>query len=183
MKHCTICNELKPLSDYYNDKRRSDGKRSRCKKCHIEMTNRWQKDNWDKLKVYHKKRNSEKKEHIRSTQREYERKQRANSVDWRIKKNLRCRLYYALKSNQKQGSAIDDLGCSIEKLKIHLESKFLNGMSWENYGEWHIDHIKPLSLFDLTNKKELKKACNYKNLQPLWAEDNIKKSNNYDGNL
>ena len=183
MKHCTACKELKPLSDYYNDNRRSDGKRSKCKSCHIKMTNKWQKDNWDKLKVYHKKRNQENKEYIRSVQREYEKNQRANNIEWRIKKNLRCRLYYALKSNQKKGSAISDLGCSVEFLKDYLSLKFENGMSWDNYGEWHIDHIKPLSIFDLTDKKQFKKACHYTNLQPLWAEDNIKKSNYYDGNL
>jgi len=183
MKHCTGCKELKPLSDYYGDKRRSDGKRSKCKSCHIKRTNKWQKDNWSKLKIYHKKRSEEKKEHIRSVQREYERRQRADNTEWRIKKNLRCRLYYALKSNQKKGSAVKDLGCSVDFLKEHLSSMFKEGMSWDNYGEWHIDHIKPLSLFDLTRKKELKKACHYTNLQPLWAEDNIKKSNNYDGDL
>lgn len=183
MKHCTCCKELKLLSDYYSDKRRTDGKKSKCKKCHIKMTNKWQKDNWDKLKIYHKERNQEKKEHIRSVQRKYERSQRANNTDWRIKKNLRCRLYYAIKSNQKRGSAVSDLGCSIEFLKVYLSSMFNKGMTWDNYGDWHIDHIKPLSLFDLTDIKQFKKACHHTNLQPLWAEDNIKKSNYYDGYL
>jgi hypothetical protein len=52
-------------------------------------------------------------------------------------------------------------------------------MSWDNYGKygWEIDHIKPLSLYDLTDDNQLKEVCNYKNLQPLWAEDNLKKSN------
>ena len=49
-------------------------------------------------------------------------------------------------------------------------------MSWDNYGEWHIDHIMPLSTFDLTNPDQLKEACKYTNLQPLWAEDNLHKS-------
>jgi len=65
---------------------------------------------------------------------------------------------------------------SIEGLKNILESKFQSGMNWENYGEWHIDHIRPLSSFDLTNPTELKLACHYSNLQPLWAYDNLSNS-------
>lgn len=79
----------------------------------------------------------------------------------------------------KSGSAIRDLGCSMEELKVYLESKFQPGMSWDNYSftGWHIDHIIPLSSFDLTDPEQFKQACHYTNLQPLWAEDNFKKSN------
>jgi len=82
-----------------------------------------------------------------------------------------------LKNNQKSGSAVVDLGCTIEELRIYLESKFQVGMTWDNYGEWHIDHIIPLSKFNLEDREEFLKACNYENLQPLWAEANLKKSN------
>lgn len=92
---------------------------------------------------------------------------------------LRRRLWKAIKYNQKSGSAIRDLGCSIKELKIYLESKFKAGMSWENYGEWHIDHVKPLSKFNLRNKEEFKKACSYMNLQPLWAKENLSKQDKY----
>jgi len=100
----------------------------------------------------------------------------------RIKNNLRTRVNHALNGAYKIGSAIDDLGCTVEELMNHLESQFLPGMTWENRGMhgWHVDHIKPLSSFDLTNEEEFKKACHYTNLQPLWAEDNLKKSNKYE---
>ena len=69
------------------------------------------------------------------------------------------------------------IGCSVESLRKHLESKFTDGMSWMNYGEWEIDHILPLTSFDLTNPEEYSKCVHYSNLQPLWAMDNLKKGN------
>jgi hypothetical protein len=77
------------------------------------------------------------------------------------------------------GSAVNDLGCSIDEFKIYIESKFTTDMSWDNYGKWHIDHIKPLSLFQLSDFEQLKIACHYTNLQPLWAKDNLIKGAKY----
>lgn len=90
---------------------------------------------------------------------------------------LRSRINHFVKSRTKTTTQL--LGCSHEELKFHLESKFQLGMTWENYGRtgWHIDHIRPLSSFILSNPEELEKACHYTNLQPLWAKDNILKSN------
>lgn len=69
------------------------------------------------------------------------------------------------------------IGCSKELLKEHLEDKFMKNMNFDNYGDWEIDHIKPISLCDINNIDEIKEYFNYKNLQPLWKIDNIKKSN------
>jgi hypothetical protein len=86
----------------------------------------------------------------------------------------------ALKGDYKSGSAVRDLGCSIEDLKIYLESKFLPGMSWDNWGKcngnWNVDHIKPLYTFDLTDREQFLIAAHYSNLQPLWFEDNMAKN-------
>lgn len=101
-----------------------------------------------------------------------------NDLNFKISNRLRHRVRAAiLRFNDgiKVSSAIKDLGCSIEELKFYLESKFQEGMSWDNYGSWHIDHIKPLSGFNLSDPEDFSKACHYTNLQPLWAKDNIRK--------
>ena len=93
--------------------------------------------------------------------------------------NLRSRAYSAIKGKSKSKHTIELLGCSVEELKIHLEKQFVKDMNWQNYGQWHIDHIKPCSSFDLTDPEQQKLCFHYSNLQPLWAKDNIKKSNKY----
>lgn len=103
-----------------------------------------------------------------------------NDLNFKLASNCRSRIIDALKrtNNKKNSKTVEILGCSIEYLRKHLESKFQEGMTWDNYGfyGWHMDHIIPLSKFDLTKEKELKKACHYTNIQPLWANDNFKKS-------
>jgi|SRR3989304_7237808 len=109
-------------------------------------------------------------------------KQRQNklkiNINYKLSQNLRCRIWLALKYNWKNGKTIDLLGCTIDELKIYLENQFKPGMSWDNYGlyGWHIDHIKPCAKFDLLDPKQQKDCFNYKNLQPLWAEENLRKS-------
>jgi hypothetical protein len=95
----------------------------------------------------------------------------------RLAATLRSRLGVALRGNQKAGSAVRDLGCTIPELRAHLESKFQSGMTWENWSRdgWHIDHRTPLSKFDLTDRVQFLQACHYTNLQPLWAKDNYSK--------
>ena len=75
------------------------------------------------------------------------------------------------------------LGCTIREAREHFEQKFEPGMSWQNHGEWHIDHIRPLASFDLTDPEERMKAGHYTNLQPLWAKDNLSKGCKYDEDL
>jgi len=73
------------------------------------------------------------------------------------------------------------LGCSITTLKVHLERGFKVGMSWENYGRrgWHVDHIRPLRSFNLTDPEQIQKAFHYQNLQPLWARENLQKGSKF----
>ena len=128
----------------------------------------------------------EHREEIAARRREYRHKHREEvaayfreryqtNIQYRLTCGLRTRLRRALKGNTKSGSAVRDLGCSIPELVTHLESQFQEGMTWDNYGEWQIDHIVPLSSFDLTNREQLLQACHYMNLQPLWAYENDSK--------
>lgn len=118
------------------------------------------------------------REEVRKYSRRWNREKYRSDTNFRLRSLLRHRLWTALSETVKTGSAIRDLGCSVDELKAHIEDQFQPGMTWDNWtiDGWHIDHIKPLSSFDLADRKQLKEACHYSNLQPLWAEDNLRKS-------
>jgi hypothetical protein len=101
------------------------------------------------------------------------------SVDYmyNMTRRVRKRLHRFLTSNNitKKNKTFELVGCSPEFLKEHLEKQFKDKMTWENRNLWHIDHIIPLS--SAKTEEELYKLCHYTNLQPLWAEENLKKSN------
>jgi|TARA_E500000318_G_scaffold94438_1_gene93786 hypothetical protein len=95
--------------------------------------------------------------------------------------NQRKRISQALRGILKSNHTLDLLGCSAFELKAHLESKFQDGMSWDNYGRdgWHCDHIRPCASFDLSDPKQQEECFHYSNLQPLWAKDNLSKKDKY----
>lgn len=166
----------------------------RVKKRRIFSIKKWKKteNGIEAIKKYEqsekrisKRKQYEKCQKRRSYKREYENGLNKNDINFKIAKNIRSRLNKCIKSDKKEGSSVKDLGCSIHELKAYLESKFQIGMSWDNYGlhGWHIDHIVPLSSFDLSNRAELLKAVHYTNLQPLWSLDNIKKGSKILPNL
>ncbi len=124
-------------------------------------------------KIYLKKA----KDKIANWAREYSRKRRKQDPMFRLILNLRRRLNHLL-SGSKSKRTMQLTGCNSEFLKQYLENKFLNGMTWGNYGKvWHVDHIYPLSRVNLFDETELSKVCHYTNLQPMFAEDNIRSSN------
>ncbi len=187
MKICSKCHLDKKLDDFHRNKYSKDGRRSQCKACYLVIEAERRTKNRDKIKEQqsafrqrHRSRLQKKYKSWRENRKEpganarYSREYQKRN---RLAYNLRVRLRRALKGNTKMGSAIQDLGCSIGDLKIYLEAKFQPGMTWENYGEWQIDHIIPLSYVDLTDREQFRKVCHYTNLQPLWKVDNCSKGN------
>jgi hypothetical protein len=118
---------------------------------------------------------------VYKSQVKYYNKRIKNDPAFKLIINVRGRLRAFLRSKgiNKQNKTIELIGCSKESLKEHLEKQFKPGMNWSNHSSkgWHIDHVKPLSKFDCSDPDQLKKACHYSNLQPLWAEENLKKYN------
>lgn len=121
-----------------------------------------------KMQIYHSKNRSKIQEMIN--------KRRKEDVNFRLIGNLRHRVWNTIKNNYKSKNTLKLVGCSVDFLKSYLEAFFANGMSWNNYGKWHIDHIKPCASFDLSKSSEQRKCFHYTNLQPLWAKDNLTKS-------
>lgn len=97
----------------------------------------------------------------------------------RIRNSVRGRIRNLIKGNKgkhKVHRTSERLGCTVHFFKKWLESQFEKGMSWSNYGKWHIDHIVPVSRFDLSKQSELLKCCHYTNMRPLWAKENMQKT-------
>lgn len=136
--------------------------------------------NKETRKNQHKINYQENKENRIKTQIEYQKVKRLIDVNFKILGNCRNRVYLALKNNQKSGHTLDLIGCDIITLKLHLEKQFKVGMTWNNHGlyGWHIDHIIPCAAFNLSDPEQQRKCFNYTNLQPLWAEENLVKSDN-----
>lgn len=119
----------------------------------------------------------ENKQKIRGYKKSWEIKNKTR-VDIRIKRNLYRRINHVIMDGYKSAHTLDLLGCTFDEFLIHLESQFTENMSWDNYGQygWHVDHVKPCNAFDLTDPTQQRECFNYKNLQPLWWVDNLKKS-------
>ena len=150
---------------------------------------RWRKNNLSKLRKwsieYRKAHQQEiknyylkNKELILSKHAKYMNNRIKTDINFRILCSLRHRLNMTVKHNHKFSTTIKLLGCNVKKLRKHLTKQFQSGMSWKNYGKWHIDHIRPCTSFDLSKPSQQRKCFHYTNLQPLWAKDNLSKSDN-----
>jgi len=190
-KICSKCKELLIVEEF------SKGRNS-CKKCRNRLQKEYYQQNKYKAREYsveyyhrHKKEKEEydkkyrqnNKDKIRRDVREYEKKRALNDPRFKLNSRIRCSIRNSLKLG-KNGRHWEDLvGYDLDKLIQRLEVNFKSGMSWSNYGEWHIDHKKPISLFNFLSFKDKEFKCCWMlcNLQPLWAKENFSKRNKFKG--
>ena len=106
--------------------------------------------------------------------RERERNKLATDIDFRLLKNIRCR-FFELAASKGTKNTRDFLDYTLGELRYHIATRFERGMSWDNWGEWHIDHIIPCTTFDHSDPEQVRECWALSNLQPLWAKDNLSK--------
>jgi hypothetical protein len=202
-KSCGRCKEVKSLSDFNKSKHGTKGVHGHCRDCQKAVKREWYEQNKQKcldyckqedvkekalarqLKKYHSddkyRKASLKKNRDRRRTPEAREKARLQRQKWmaipknRIAQSLRGRIRNALNGGPKSDDTRRLLGCDFEFARTHLEAKFSVGMSWENYGEWEIDHIVPCNFFDLSKEEHQRMCFNYRNLQPMWKNENQSK--------
>ena len=139
---------------------------------------RYYANNKDKAKIAVAKWQSENKERFSNCKNEYKKRKKIEDPIYAMTDRIRSRTAMAFKNNgfKKQSRTEKMLGCTFKQFTKHIEWQFTDGMSWDNRSEWHLDHIIPLSC--ATTIEGLEKLSHYTNIRPLWAADNLAKSNN-----
>ena len=141
----------------------------------------WQKDNRDRLNDYHQKWREKNIDKHREYKRKYEKHRKDTDPLYKLISNFRTAIYTVLKESNvdKYGHYFDVLQYTPEELINHLEKQFKDDMTWDNYGIWHVDHKLPITSFDIQEMgdEEFMKCWCLDNLQPMWGEENIRKSN------
>lgn len=194
-KICGLCKEEKNIFDFNKDSSRKDGLQNKCRECkksidkeyvkthrerNIEKSKLWRINNKDKCREYIKEWISNNPERYKSIQKKHWDKSYQKN---KLRKLVSNAIKKGLKNPANSKSIFSKLGYSPEDLKNHIEKLFKDDMSWENYGEWHIDHIEPQSWlhFESLEDENFLKCWNLNNLQPMWAKENISKQNRYSG--
>jgi hypothetical protein len=190
MKKCSKCKIEKSLDNFSSNKSNKDGKNNYCKSCDKVRVKRYQENNKSQTLLYLKdwrdnnpdydknytKNNYEKSRNYRK---KYQKDRIKNNPDVRLTHNIRTLILISfkncLKGSYKKGKKTEEiLGCTLEEFIQYLQSQFIEGMTLENHGEWEIDHIIPLA--SAQTEEDIYVLNHYTNLQPLWKEDNRKKS-------
>lgn len=161
VQQCCICGTEKALDQFNKNKNLKFGREYQCRDCKQQRDKEWYK----------------KSPHVRLRYQKY--KYNSDPM-YKLKRLVRGATHRYIKGSKSKHTE-EIIGCSWEELKEHLESNFSIGMTWENHGEWHIDHIVPLST--AKTEEEIYKLNHYTNLQPLWAKDNLQKGNRYAKNV
>ncbi len=203
-KICTKCKQEKVVSCFSKLPTKKDGLHSNCRECRAASHRAWYNKNREHCIQYatqraktetavarRKEQYQENRDEVLANNRirrqsthakklanENRRRLYNSDISFRMAVNLRTRIRKAMKGTSKSKTTLDFLGCSMEAFKVHLESQFVDGMTWENYGfyGWHIDHKRPCASFDLSDAAQQRTCFHYTNLQPLWWRDNLSKN-------
>jgi predicted transcriptional regulator len=151
------------------------------KKRKSENHKKWAEQNKEHLSKYIKEYRENNVDKIRQIKRDYERNRKARDPIYKLISNFRTAIYTVLKESNvdKYGHYFDILQYTPEQLITHLELQFKETMSWDNYGEWHVDHKLPITHFNISKMgdEEFMRCWSLDNLQPMWGVENIRKSN------
>jgi hypothetical protein len=178
---CKECERIRASEYYKNNRENGLKKRKEYYNNNRDYFLDLNRKRWEENKKHLNKKRNEKRadpvfglniKKVANTRKQY---RYDNDPLFKMKSSVRIRMNKAIKGFTKSSKSEYILGCSWEELMTHLESKFTDGMSWDNHTThgWHIDHIVPLS--SATTLEEVEKLCHFSNLQPLWAEDNLLK--------
>ncbi len=188
MKICSKCEIEKDDSEFY-----SKSAKKYCKECGRKMCKEYKERNKEKIKEYNKEYKEKNKEKIKEKNKEYniknkeiiqekrtiyQKERRYNDINYKLRESISKRIRKLLKSKYSEKSK-ELIGCTLDEVKKWLEYNFYGNINWENHGSiWHIDHVIPCSLFDLTNSEHRKICFSWANIQPLYCEKNLSKNNN-----
>ena len=166
-KICNTCITSKSISEFRKTKKSADGHFNKCNAC-------WKPREWnkEKQKLSEKRYCEKNKEKLKEKW-----KRDGQKLNRKIKSRLSNRIKYALKASslRKDNNTMSYLGCSHIFLRKWFDFLFEGGMSWDNFGEWHIDHVIPCDSFDLTNEEHVKQCFSWKNIRPCWQQENLEK--------
>lgn len=207
-KKCFGCGQIKPIGEFYNNRRNPTGYNPRCKLCclasqrsynqlhrvgqrarsrkwyrlhkesELERNRQSRERNKDAYVAGYKKRNRLNK----SYQANWAKNKRATDPAYKVNQNVSRAIRLSIRGGKRGRGWESVIGYSLEMLMGNLEAKFQKGMNWNNYGQWHIDHIRPKSSFSYVNmeSQDFLDCWSLDNLQPLWATENLRKSDKYD---
>ncbi len=198
-KRCAnaCCNKVFPLSHFQSTVNRRTKLTDKCEKCRArnkKNDKKYQAAKKENIREQKKEYRAANKEKIREQQKEYNaapvnkerrnekrRNRYKNDDKYKLTQLLRSRVRIALKSQntKKNTHTLQLTSCTMDFLRDYISQKFEKGMTWDNHGDWHIDHRKPCRSFDLTKIEEQRKCFHYTNLQPLWKSDNIQKRDKF----
>lgn len=166
MKICVKCNVEKEFIEFGKAKENKDGLKGTCKICLTLYQ-----------KKYHKNYSINNIERKRKNNKIYNKKRRSIDPLFKLTGNIRTLIGNSIRDNNytKKTKSYKILRCSFKYFKIYLERQFTINMNWDNQGQWHLDHIIPISL--AKTEEDILRLNHYTNFQPLWASENIRKGN------